>query len=328
MNKYLGHDSQAYGIEEHRLVGGKGDGIRLLCVRNGKGLDFTVSADRCADISRLSFKGINMGFFSPCGYVAPAFYDDKEDGFLKSFTAGFLTTCGLRAVGASCDDDGERLPTHGTIANTPAEHVYWEEEDDRLVIHALIKDERIFYHKLVLHREIVCSLKENRLEIHDRIENRGDLHTPAMIMYHMNMGYPLLSENAILHVPSDKVVARDPRAAEDLDTWNVMLPPQPCFAEQCYFHHFGEKGLAAIYNPEVNVGLAIHFDPKQLTHFTQWKMMGERDYVLGLEPGNCHPNGRDKMREEGTLKILAPGESVSYDVTIKMLEKEDFEALL
>ena len=62
MNKYVGHDSQAYGIEEHRLVGGKGDGMRLLQVRNGKGLDFTVAVDRCADIYRLSFKGINMGF--------------------------------------------------------------------------------------------------------------------------------------------------------------------------------------------------------------------------------------------------------------------------
>ncbi len=321
MNKYLGHDSQMYGIEEHRLVGGKGDGLRLLQVRNGKGLDFTVSADRCADISRLSFRGINMGYFSPCGYVHPAYYDDKEDGFLKSFTAGFLTTCGLRAVGAACTDEGERLPTHGTIANTPAEHVYWEELENKLVIRATMKDERIFSHKLVLHREIVCFLEENRLEIHDRIENRGDMITPAMIMYHMNMGYPLLSENAVVHIPSEKVVARDARAAEDVDTWNQMLSPQPNFAEQCYFHSFAERGVAAIYNPDVQVGLAIRFDPKQLTHFTQWKMMGERDYVLGLEPGNCHPNGRDVMRKEGTLTELAPGESVVYDVRVDFLDK-------
>ena len=321
MNKYLGHDSQAYGIEEHRLVGGKGDGLRLLQVRNGKGLDFTVSLDRCADISRLSYKGINMGYFSPCGYVAPAFYDDKEDGFLKSFTAGFLTTCGLRAVGAACEDEGERLPVHGTIANTPAETYYWEEVDGKLVIHAVMKDERIFTHKLVLRREIICSLDANELEIHDTIENRGDMDSPAMIMYHMNLGYPLLSENAILKVNSDEVIPRDPRAAEDLDTWNVVIPPQKQFAEQCYFHKFSQNGVASLYNPDVKVGLAIHFDPKNLTHFTQWKMMGERDYVLGLEPGNCHPNGRHKMREEGTLTILAPGESVSYVVKVEMLDE-------
>ena len=32
---YIGHEQQLYGVEEHRLVGGKGDGMRLLEVRNG-----------------------------------------------------------------------------------------------------------------------------------------------------------------------------------------------------------------------------------------------------------------------------------------------------
>ncbi len=322
MNSYLGHDSQAYGIEEHRLVGGKGDGMRLLQVRNGKGLDFTVSLDRCADISRISYKGINMGFFSPCGYVAPAFYDDKEDGFLKSFTAGFLTTCGLRAVGAVCEDEGERLPLHGTIGNTPAEQTYWEEQDGKLLIHATMKDERIFTHKLVLRRTIECSLEENVIEIHDSIINRGDMDSPAMLMYHMNLGYPLLSEHAIVSVNSDEVVPRDSRAAEDLATWNQMLPPQPQFAEQCYFHTFSRPGVASVYNPDVSVGLAIEFDHNNLTHFTQWKMMGQRDYVLGLEPGNCHPTGRHKARQDGTLTILSPGESVTYHVRVRMLDQQ------
>ena len=41
---YYGHESQLFGVEEVRLQGGKGDGMRLLQVRNGKGLEFTVSA--------------------------------------------------------------------------------------------------------------------------------------------------------------------------------------------------------------------------------------------------------------------------------------------
>ncbi len=76
MKQYIGHDSQVYGVEEHRLVGGKGD------------------------------------------------------GFLKSFTAGFLTTCGLEGAGAPSVDEGEAVPMHGTISNTPAERVYWEETKD------------------------------------------------------------------------------------------------------------------------------------------------------------------------------------------------------
>lgn len=329
MNKYIGHESQLYGVEEHRLVGGRGDGMRLLQVKNGKGLEFTVSADRCADISRLSFRGVNMGYFSPCGYVAPAYYDDKGSGFLKSFTAGFLTTCGLTAVGSPCVDQGEELPLHGTVANIPAETIYWEQEGAEIHIRAVIKDEAIFSHKLVLQREIVCSLEENKITVKDKIVNRGDAECPAMILYHMNMGYPLLSENARLYIPSCRVLPRNEQAKRGMDAWQQMLPPQPRFEEQCYFHQFEKKGRAGIYNPDIGQGLLISFDAGSLNYFTEWKMMGERDYVLGLEPGNCHPDGRDRMREEGTLTILQPGESAAYEVDIRMIADEEmWEAIL
>ena len=86
MNKYIGHELQLYGVEEVRLQGGKGDGMRMLNVRNGKGLELTISLDRCADIVRASLKGDNYGYFAPCGYVAPQYYDDKDAGFLRNRT--------------------------------------------------------------------------------------------------------------------------------------------------------------------------------------------------------------------------------------------------
>lgn len=54
---YIGHPSQLCSVEEVRLLGGKGDGMRLLQIRNAVGTELTISADRCADISRLVFKG-------------------------------------------------------------------------------------------------------------------------------------------------------------------------------------------------------------------------------------------------------------------------------
>lgn len=36
MNLYIGHESQLYGVEEYRLVGGKGDGMRLLPCKEWK----------------------------------------------------------------------------------------------------------------------------------------------------------------------------------------------------------------------------------------------------------------------------------------------------
>lgn len=317
---YLGHESQLSYVEEHRLVGGKGDGMRLLEVNNGKGLAFTVSADRCADISRLSFMGQNFSYISPCGYVAPSYYECTDANWLKSFTAGFLTTCGLTAVGSPCEDEGETLPLHGTIANTPAEHVWWHREDDKLVVEADVKDARIFSRKLQLHRKIEVSTVENKLTLTDTVENHGDEVSPVMVLYHMNMGYPLLSENAEVVIPSVKVTPRDDHAAKDIDTHLTMLKPTAGFQEQCYFHSFAKEGIAKIYNPDIGVGLAITFDAENLNSFCQWKMMGKHDYVLALEPGNCTPEGRDVLRKEGRLQFLNPGDSKEFSLTVSFFQ--------
>lgn len=321
LNPYIGHAGQLSGVEEVRLVGGKGDGMRLLQLRNGKGLEMTVCADRCADIYRLNFKGDNMGYLSANGFVAPSYYDDNGAGFLKSFTAGFLTTCGLTAVGSPCTDAGEELPLHGTIGNTPCERIWWDEDDENIYIHAHINDSAIFSHKFYLKRVIAISKQNNTFTITDTIENQGDTESPVMLLYHMNMGYPLLSENSVVKIPSVSVEPRNDHAAKDLDSWNKILPPTPGFEEQCYFHRFEGEGSATIYNPDICKGLTITFDSKTLDYFTQWKMMGFRDYVLGLEPGNCHPCGRDVMRNEGGLKFLQPGQSITYAVTVTLYEE-------
>lgn len=322
MNPYIGHDSQLGGIEEHRLVGGKGDGMRLLEVNNGKGLELTVCPDRAGDISRLRFMGLNMSYMSPCGYVAPAYYDAVESNWLKSFTAGFLTTCGLSAVGSPCTDDGERLPLHGSIANQPCEQIYWEETEDEMMIYALVKDEVIFGRKLKLHRVIKVSKTENLFWICDTVENTGDRTEPLEILYHMNMGYPLLDEDSIIQIPSVSVRPRDEHAAEDLEHWMYMEKPQPGYQERCYYHTFAdEEGKASIFQPKMGIGLEIQFNAKELDGFVEWKMMGVRDYVLGLECGNCYPDGRDVMRKTGMLKFLKPGETVSYRIKVRMLRK-------
>lgn len=318
INPYIGHPSQLCSVEEVRLTGGNGDGMRLIQVRNAAGMELTVSADRCADISRLIFKGNNMGYFSPCGYVGPAYYDGNGDGFLKSFTAGFLTTCGLTAVGSPCEDDGEILPLHGSIGNTPCEQIWWDEDDEAIRIHARINDSRIFSRKLVLYRVITCQKFKSSFTITDTVENRGDTETPLMLLYHMNMGYPLPSENAIVRIPSVRVSPRNEHAAKDIDSWHKMLPPTPGFEEQCYYHSFDKAGSASIYNPELRTGLKITFDSEKLWNLTEWKMMGAVDYVLGLEPGNCTPDGRDVLRRQGKLEFLKPGEQAEFGLSVHL----------
>lgn len=323
MNNYLGHENQLSYFEEHRLVGGKGDGMRLIEVNNGKGLQFTVSADRAADVSRLTFKGVNVGFFAPCGYVSPKYYDHVGAGFLKSFTAGFLTTCGLTAVGTPCTDDGEDLPLHGTISNIPAENVYCKKTEDSIIISADIRDAALFGRKLVLHRTYECSLTDNTITITDTAENLGTEDSPYMMLYHFNIGYPLLSEDAVVDIPANGIVPRNDFAAEDIENCLKMEKPQSNIEERCYFHDVkSTDGIAkvSIENKTAGIGMTMEYSAETLPEFCEWKMMGEIEYVLGLEPANCTPDGRALMRETGKLKFLKAGEKSTNVIKLKFKE--------
>ena len=323
MNKYIGHETQVYGVEEHRLIGGKGDGQRLYEIHNGVGLDLTVSPDRAGDITRLRYKGINMNFMSAAGYARPAYYDHVGAGFLKAFTAGFLTTCGFENVGSPNGDQGDELGLHGSICMQPAEQSYWTEEGDMLCVRVVTTQGTLFGRKFKLDRTIAVSTKENVFEIRDTITNTGDTTEPYEILYHMNMGYPLLDEDSVVTIPSAKVVGRDDHAANDIANWMNMEKPQDGYQEKCYYHTFAdENGSASIFQPKLGMGLTITFDTRDLDCLCEWKSMRTRDYALGLECGNCLPDGRDIMREKGILKFLAAGESKTYTVRVTMNDAE------
>ena len=168
-------------------------------------------------------------------------------------------------------------------------------------------------------REYIVSLEKNEITMTDVVKNIGFEETPLEILYHCNMGYPLLDEDSIVKVPAAEVVARDDHAANDIENWMNMQKPTAGYQERCYYHKFAdENGKASIYQPKLNVGLEISFNATELDGFVEWKMMGVRDYVLGLECGNCYPDGRKVMRESGMLKLLEPGEKKEYRVKVRI----------
>lgn len=321
MNAYVGNELQIFGVREMHLVGGKADGMRILSVNNGKGLEFEISVDRCGDISRLSFKGDNMGYLAPCGYVSPRYYDNIGNGFLKSFSAGFFTTCGLTAVGTPCEDNGEVLPLHGSISNTPCESFSYDTGEEDIHIKLTVRDAALFAHKLVLKREYICSLERNEILLIDKIKNIGSEEAPLEVLYHCNMGYPLLSEKSVVTIPSVVVEPRNEHAKEGLERCLVMEKPQASYIEKCYYHTMTGKNEVSIFNPDIKKRVGIAYDSDELGCFTEWKMMGKHEYVLGLEPGNCLPDGRDIMREKGILEVLKPYSKKIHHILFRFEEE-------
>jgi hypothetical protein len=108
-----------------------------------------------------------------------------------------------------------------------------------------------------------------------------------------------------------------------------MEKPQDCFSERCYYYDVKENnGMASvgIYNKDINKGLIMTYDKATLPCFTEWKMMGKTDYVLGLEPGNLHPCGRANARNNGILQFLQPDEKFSATLEFSFLtDKSNFD---
>ena len=330
--KYIGNLAQLFEMKEYRMIGGRADGMRAVDVDNGTGLCFTVLADRAMDFGRVTVQGNNISFLSPCGYVAPQYYDNRRLEWLKSFTAGLLTTCGLDNIGMCCEDEGEELGVHGRISNMPAEQVSCrlEREADgtpAAVISGVVRHARIYKENLLLTREIRCRYGENVIAMRDKIENIGVNEAPLMRLYHFNLGYPLIDEDAEVLISSAGVMPKSDFAAKYAGEWDRLQAPTPGCEEMCYYHDMlcDEKGfaIAGAYQPKSGIGAVIRYDVSTLGHFVQWKMMAEGDYVLGLEPANAHIDGRDKARADGTLKTIRPGETVESTFYIQMLSGEN-----
>ena len=326
MKYYVGHPLQTRGAEQYTLNGGKGNGMRFLNVRNGLGLEVWISLDRCADPGRVTYKGMNMSYIAPCGNVAPAYFD-KDGGFLTCFTAGFMTTVGFEGAGGASVDDGEAVPQHGSISCCPAELKAIEENDDEIKIKCTVRDGVLFGRRFVLERVYTISYKENVMNIRDTVTNEGEQEHPFLLLYHCNMGYPLVSENSIVKVPYSDIRATTKEAIENIDTALQMEKPQQGYVERCYFFDTvpaeGDTVKLGIFNPDISAGMVMSYDKEELPCFTEWKMMGRRDYVLGLEPGNCEPCPRAKMREKGVLRFLDADKSYSAGLTFKFIDEEE-----
>ncbi len=327
--KKCGHPTQLYAVEELKLVGGKANEMRLLNMRNGKGLNATFAADRCLDLYRLEYKGVNLGFFSPCGYVAPEYYDKND--FLRSFTAGFITTCGITNCGRPVDDDEfYEGYMHGRIGNTPAEYLSYKADysgaQPAITAEGVMNEAVLFSEKLQLTRKIEMFTDKNEILIHDSVENQGGSAQPLMLLYHINFGYPLLDEGIEMFVPSLKVTPYNQDAEKGIDSWNQFPSPLAEEPEQCFDHQLAEKegeSSVAIFNHKLNIGVMITADRTTLDSFTQWKTFQYRDYALGFEPGSATVEGRKNLRDQGRLRLINPDEIVNFNLKITILDGDE-----
>jgi hypothetical protein len=314
VRQYLASAAQLCYARLSRLEEGSGHGQRIVDVNNGSGLAFTVTPDRGMNIVECSFKGVPVAFRAPAGHRR------VSGNWLKDWSAGLLTTCGLRNIGSPSGTQA----LHGEIAAESAEQVGCFCRNGEIEVTGTLYEGAMFNANLTQVRTIRTAYGSNRIEISDTVTNNGEFPEFTEILYHFNLGYPLVSPDLEFDVPEHKVEPRNDAAAAAVDSWNNYPQPLEGFNEFCYRHYLpaDEKGWATmrIKNRTAHVALNIHYDTSTLPLIVQWKKPSKNAYVLGLEPTNGSLNGCEFDKENGFGKVLAPGESISYRVVIEFDE--------
>ncbi|MGC9175354.1 MAG: aldose 1-epimerase family protein [Thermoprotei archaeon] len=312
-----------------QLLDGPELGVRGALLRSGSGLNLLVLADRGMDIGFAEYKGRSLSWNSPTGFTSPAFFEPQGFGWLRGFYGGLLVTGGLTYMGAPCVDEGQELGLHGRASYTPARSftAAGEWEGDEYVIRAKgeVREASVFGPSLVLRREIEMKQGANSFIIRDLVRNEGFNDSPFMMLYHFNLGYPLLSPSAKLITTSRLYVPRDDEAWQGHESFDSFDPPTKGYKEKVYFHDLAVDGngfaLAGLVNGDL--GLRLKFKRDVLKRFIEWKMMGEGTYVVGLEPSNALVMGRAEERKRGTLELLSPGEERSIEIEVEVLDGPD-----
>jgi hypothetical protein len=162
---------------------------------------------------------------------------------------------------------------------------------------------------------------ESRLRVEDVVENVGHDRTPHMLLYHVNVGFPVVDDGAQLIVSSRGVT---PRGDHSADGYDRLDAPSSGYVEQVFEHDLaaGDDGVAAaaVVNRRLGLGAYELFRRDQLPHHFVWRMLGEGTYVVGIEPSTNRTAGRLDARERGELIELSAGESRRYDLELGALD--------
>jgi len=326
--KYIGNLSQLGHCRHYSFTEGWARGMRAVDISTGSGLQFTVLPDRGMDISMASYKGKNLVYLTCNGETHPSYFEPEGIGWLRTFAAGLLTTCGLTYLGSPCKDEGEHLGLHGRFSTIPAcrfsDLSGWEDDNYHYRLKGTIEEGYIFGNKLRMEREISSICGQNVIHIQDSVTNFGSMPSPYTILYHINFGYPLLTEDTELLIDPSDTQPRDADALPGINEFRKFIKPQPQYREQVFFHTMkGDKNgntSVTVINRKERISVKITFNTHQLPYVNQWKMMGYGEYVLGIEPSNVLCKSRNVLREENSLPMLQPGETTINNFEIEIDE--------
>lgn len=278
------------------LADGPEAGLDCIALSTGGGVDAWLLAGRSLDIGPLWWRGRQIGWMPPQGFLHPAFRRAEEEGghgFARMF-GGALVTCGLSHIRQPAGGE----PLHGRLPFTPARVTLCRDRDGTLEIEAEIFEARRGDAVLVLRRRIEAEAGGATLRVRDEVENIGVTAAPHALLYHFNAGWPLLA-------PGTRI------EQDGVDITGPLMPGDPAAANGPATCRPAGGGSARIVSPE-GVALGLRFDTATLPHLQIWHDLRPHCAVLSVEPCST------AMGEPAPP--LRPGERRAYAIDITVAD--------
>lgn len=301
MNPKVSNFKEIATLRRYTISEGREKGLDVIDCDNGK-IRFLLNVTKALDVMQLYHEGQNIS------YISKNAFSPREHTFSNRFEGGMLYTCGLDAVAVR---KGGNYTVHGSLHNIAAEITTMKCDEDGILVEAAVRHTAIFGDNLVLHRRVFTKIGDDTLTVEDTLVNEGYRPSEYALLYHVNVGYPMLDSSAKLICDTKSITPRSEYAAGFTDMALEMEEPQPDRPEMCYYYDMN-KGEVVLENPEINKAFSLKYSLDTLPEFLEWKAMRSGDYALGLEPTTT------KLDDNLTFKTLQAGEKKNFKVEIKV----------
>ena len=222
MNGKISNFEQIASIRRYTITDGRGKGLDVIDCDNGK-IRFLLNVSHALDVMQLYHKGQNVSFISKNAFT------DKEWDFVRRFEGGMLYTCGLDSLGRR---EGHTL--HGNFHTTPACVTRAECNEHGITVEATIRQTSLFGECLVMRRRITAKTGENTLTLEDDLTNEGYRDEDYALLYHINVGYPMLDEGARIVCNATEIKPCNDWARENMPTVYSISDSVDNMEETCY----------------------------------------------------------------------------------------------
>jgi len=296
-------------------------GERVLRLRLAGGLHLDVLLDHGLDLGQAWYAGVPVAWRSP-NPVDPGPWADWE----SRFRGGLLVTCGPDNIGEPREGRGQ----HGTHHGTPAHDVTWRrvERDGEIVVEVSgsVAHTSLGGPRLVVRRTIRLATGSGAVTVDDVWRNAGAAPAGIALLYHVNLGAPLLAPGGRVEVDAGdgRLTTRTreplPEGRTALDVPGADPGHAPVVAE----HRSPawdaatatDTAVAVLTGPDGAPRASVTWTTATLPRLDTWCFPQTGTWVLGIEPANAALFGPERTRPWAGAPVLAPGEELRARVVV------------